>query len=58
MSALAGTAGETSSDEILVEQIAAGSKPAIVTLAEMAGIAPIFVVVPDVDTARQDAPRG
>ena len=52
MSALAGTAGETSSDEILVEQIAAGSKPAIVTLAEMAGIAPIFVVVPDVDTAR------
>src|SRR6266511_1167166 len=29
VSALAATAGETSSDEILVEQIAAGSKPAM-----------------------------
>jgi hypothetical protein len=29
VSALAGTAGETSSDEILLEQIAAGSKPAM-----------------------------
>src|SRR6266511_3168495 len=32
MSALAATAGETSSDEILVEQIAAGSKPAMQAL--------------------------
>jgi len=29
LSALAATAGETSSDEFLVEQIAAGSKPAM-----------------------------
>ena len=29
VSALAATAGKTSSDEILVEQIAAGSKPAM-----------------------------
>src|SRR5258708_29805788 len=29
VSALAGTSGETSSDEFLVEQIAAGSKPAM-----------------------------
>jgi RNA polymerase sigma-70 factor (ECF subfamily) len=32
VSALAGTSGETSSDEFLVEQIAAGSKPAMQTL--------------------------
>ena len=32
VSALAATAGETSSDEILVEQIAAGSKPAMQAL--------------------------
>jgi hypothetical protein len=31
VSALAATAGETSSDEILVKQIAAGSKPAMAT---------------------------
>ena len=32
VSALAATAGKTSSDEILVEQIAAGSKPAMQAL--------------------------
>ena len=32
VSALAGNAGETSSDEILIEQIAAGSKPAMQAL--------------------------
>jgi hypothetical protein len=37
-SALAGTSGETSSDEFLVEQIAAGSKPAMQTLSP--GIGP------------------
>ena len=32
VSALAGTSGETSSDELLVEQIAAGGKPAMQVL--------------------------